>query len=827
VKSDTQELVLGEALLNAWGDRYFAEINGTTFRDQSASQTYDERFLADGFSTHSLYIICGTDSGLFPKYLNSRPLPEGSTFLFIERPEVVELLPQLAPEIEDVEAIRVTTLDDFAHLAANRDIDHFFYRRALFLVPSFGVIHNPHPACADLAWKAQQAIDRLSLNLGVQLNNRFFFLTILQNLAENRTHVRALEGVFAGRTAVVLGAGPSLDEFLPWVKRHRECVDVLAVSRTSRRLLQDGVEPDFVFSIDPQAISFDVGKEMLCFGPQTVLVNNTHACPQLVGQWPWRNLYWGTRLPWEPSADGSPGNTVTHLAVWTAVLMGYSKIVLIGVDLCFSQEGHTHAKGSGERDAGPNLLRGAVEIETNAGRRAETDYQMAQGIEEMGRLAEGALRRNVPIINVAPTAARIPNVKHAELTDIHFEGQAETAVTLVHRILSDEKSVEREKYYRITLQELEKTRRALRRIQTWAQSGLEQIRKAFQEENHHLFRKHNQKIDAIENRIRRAYPHLRNALIQLQAGDFTQVLRPNRDIWERKEIEEASKLIFNGYLRSADDLTDHLREAEARISSRLEEEKTQDIDLRILLTQWQRDRQPGRARIWRHRGGDLSSGVPASVLDQLNTLDQEFEASLAQERRVLPGLDLGGVRRRAAAMLDRVDREGLRRVLAGLKEHSGPKAEALRHLVAGYASESTGAREDALEHYSHVSAAGMPQAREDAVRRMAVINLQARRVESALAALQELTVLCPSTRPEYARVLKLAGRVQDAIEQYTRHLSERPGDAAVMLQLGDLYRDLGAAEPARMAYEYVLALVPDDTVALRRLEDIRQEGAVP
>jgi hypothetical protein len=64
--------------------------------------------------------------------------------------------------------------------------------------------------------------------------------------------ISAFQEIFSGLPALVIAAGPSLDEIIPELERlHRRCV-LIAVDTAVRALVSAGITPDFLLVVDPQ-----------------------------------------------------------------------------------------------------------------------------------------------------------------------------------------------------------------------------------------------------------------------------------------------------------------------------------------------------------------------------------------------------------------------------------------------------------------------------------------------------------------------------------------------------------------------------------------------
>src|SRR5262249_14140546 len=75
----------------------------------------------------------------------------------------------------------------------------------------------------------------------------------------------------------------------------------------------------------------------------------------------------------------------------------------------------------------------------------------------------------------------------------------------------------------------------------------------------------------------------------------------------------------------------------------------------------------------------------------------------------------------------------------------------------------------------------------------------------------------PAVRREYAGILAQAGQTQRAIAQYRQLLDREPANAAVRVQLGDLYVLVKQYRPAVAQYEQALAAQPDNVEIAARL----------
>ncbi|MCG3179356.1 MAG: hypothetical protein BIFFINMI_01691 [Phycisphaerae bacterium] len=165
--------------------------------------------------------------------------------------------------------------------------------------------------------------------------------------------IDALAGAFAGCPAVVVSAGPSLAAELPRLKTLADRVVIIAVQTTLRVLLEAGIRPHFVTSLDYAEISSrffqdlpadELARVHLVAEPKAnaaVLDTFTLAAAQpgrpamisLLGN-DLLDALLGPGAP--PHARLPSGATVAHLAFYLAQHIGCDPIVFVGQDLGFS-----------------------------------------------------------------------------------------------------------------------------------------------------------------------------------------------------------------------------------------------------------------------------------------------------------------------------------------------------------------------------------------------------------------------------------------------------------------------------------------------------------
>lgn len=825
---------------NAFGDAVLYEVNRNAFDREGAPAVFDRHFGKSLFARDHLYIIIGTDSGLLAHWILRNELPEGTRYLFIEPESLLDVIDECLPQIADNPRVALTSPENWAELHESFQFQDYAYLEAIKVIQSIGAADAFLTDYREMYWSVQSQVRELTWSIQFQLGSQAFVLRQIENIADNRVPAICLQDAFHGSTAVLLGGGPSLDDLIPWVQTHRNQIVLIAVSRICRRLLQADLQPDIVVSIDPHDLSFDVSKEMLRFSPDTLLIHSYHVSPLLLAQWHGPAVYFADRLPWKsehnPKNLLNQGPTVTNTALAMAVNLGFSQVVLGGVDLCYSKEGHTHASGSNERNAGPMLGNDGVQVETNSGGMADTRHSFASAVAIMGTQAAAALEKDCTIINPAPTAAKIPNVEHRS-TDAIALIQQSPANQIIEKCLPPNTAETRKKHYASMLKAIAKAKGRLREISKLAEQALECNDGLFGRNGKSADFKYKKRMDKIEKKLDREYKDISPLVKNFGSRTFLRLVRPDKERdWSDTDIEQWGRAYYLIYKDASESLQNILEQARERLLSRQMEEAPAP-DFKVLHAQWQKDRTPGRARVWRdwhpehwEQLDDQQRQPLVQSIDVFESIMQQTDTEQAQWCK--DNYTLDPVRAKLATLFTQQDREELAKTIQILRQLDSPEASKLQALAEGYLAELNDQPDEAMGAYQqlvdlaaaemHDSDQALPHSAEleDALKRMSGIAIGQRDDQQALMLLQILTSLSQSYAPQYAELLKLTGDLQGAVDVYANYLENAPNDLGAMLKLGRIFEIAGADDSAAWAYGYILEKDPDHQAAKNLLANL-------
>ena len=806
-------LALEPFVANEFGDCYLESVNQSVFRHVGYEEYLREHFGYPPFQEGKLYVVTGTDSGLLISYLQKFGLPARTSFLLVELPEVLERIRNEISLGDLVPRLVVTTSDRISEALEPLHFSEYSRLNQVVLLKSFGAMDGHLPGYVELFAAIRGDVYSRNWLVKAKLGSQWFMMKRLENLGENRISLTCLEGRFQGKTAIVLGGGPSLDEVLPWVRENRHHLVVLSVGRISGRLRSVGITPDFIVSIDPHLSSFDNSRDTLSFWQEAALIHSASITPYLLGQWRGRSFYGGQRFDWETPLNDkswSPYSpTVTNFAVAVGAKMGFRRILLAGVDFCFTQSGVTHAQGSHEHSMGA-VIGQNLTVETNAGTQAESIEDFIIARDAMGKLAQKAKVGGCEVINLAPGAARMDGIAHQLPEQIEFRSDEVNSTVEVMASLPVEDEASRMLHYQTVLAELSRARESLTKIDTlfkvakaWkAEDRLTSVKKALDDEQLVFYRTVNEFGS-------------RDFMLAYAAADLENM--------SEAEYGRVMKLFFAAFADSAGKLKELIENSEQRVRIRLLEEQ-ETPDFAALATQWRSDGQPGRILLWEGRFPGKVPELTGRYAELVKGLRDDYAGMMAEGFTLVPVKEktfkIDDTLKIILELFTKKDQGGLVRVAQALLAYRNQDGDLFSALSLAQAKELAGTDAEARADYEKIVAAGATPILELALSRIAALAIKASDLPALLEVMEQLSRLSPAYEPRYAEALAAAGEHERALDVYADYLDKKPTDIAIMLRLGRYYQQLNHPDGARFILGQVLELEPGNRTAATLLEQL-------
>ncbi|HLI21453.1 MAG TPA: 6-hydroxymethylpterin diphosphokinase MptE-like protein [Stellaceae bacterium] len=254
---------------------------------------------------------------------------------------------------------------------------------------SFVFTHYPLWAFSEGRNRLYEAVEFAFINRGFFEDELVMMTNAVTNFAAGPAWL--IEGrprLHRPELAVIVGAGPSLDEGLERLKAIRDKVVLFSAGTALRPLLRNGFVPDFHCELENVPATVDALKEAGTYGDlsQITLMASATVDPRIPPMFRetiyfFRDSVSSTMILGEkhlPIAGATP--TCVNMALSMAAFFGFTDMALFGADCGIRPGSDDHAKDTVYRDIGVFQKEGAVderypmEVEGNFGGIARTNW---------------------------------------------------------------------------------------------------------------------------------------------------------------------------------------------------------------------------------------------------------------------------------------------------------------------------------------------------------------------------------------------------------------------------------------------------------------------
>ncbi|MES9903462.1 MAG: 6-hydroxymethylpterin diphosphokinase MptE-like protein, partial [Sedimenticola sp.] len=729
---------------NRFGDSFIYQVNRDDFDQFGADYLFKQRFTHTLFNQNTLYLVVGSDSLLLPGYIERNGIPAGSTYIFIEPdsiyPQLSDKARQLNPRFKVIPPGKLKKrLDEIGTLGAS----HYIFKDQMEIFQSVAAINDHIGQYANLeAWLSDTMSSIYTsfcstFNLTEHINN------IINAAPDNPVSTESLKDLFLGKTVAILAGGPSLEESLPWLQQHRDSLLVIAASKISLRLHKLNIQPDILIHADAQAFGFDTAKGIYHF-PDVLFVHTASSPPRLIGQWSGMAAVIDNRLPWPAEVNDyrsitADGNTVTNVAISLAAWLGTNRIILLGVDLCHSPDGFSHAPGSNERKKPPPIHLNLDKVTTYDGSIGYTTHDFFMAAKALDQQAKTCRKQGVHLFNPSPKAVKLEHIEHAPIETVPLVKMETPPLAQITETYPDFNPAD---YLERLSNELQKGRREIHKQQLQAEWAIGVLNQAKQQPEQ--LEKALQQAQQTMEKINK-HPIAKTA-IAMQWSRFAETHSIIEASEEGDERRMKSKEAYFHYFIEVSEVFDSLLQgAEERTMARREELKdSPDFDL--LFKQWAADKQPGRAALWINHHKSTLENLAADNQQQLQAFVQLFNDSLIKESTrhlsiVSKLANLDNVIPRVTLLYKSADVAGFKYLLRILSNYPEEKAKPYILFTTGMLAELEGQSGEAIVNYQQILDIGEPRVLEPTLKRIAGICIEAEDLENALFAFESLAGL--------------------------------------------------------------------------------------
>ncbi|MBE0470911.1 MAG: DUF115 domain-containing protein [Methyloprofundus sp.] len=821
------KITLSEPKVNAFGEQFFTEINHHAFLNQSSETVFKNYFANLLNETEQLFIIVGTDSGLLYQFVKNQPLKPHIKFVFIELSDVIQKLKLSV--VDDVKGVQVVA-EEFDFLTLHEQYETFVYRKKYKLIKSLAVMDAEPSSAYEKLWQNVEArFSAFNREVLVSQRSSQFEDARLYNAADNIFPVNSIKNHLKGATAIVLGGGPTLDDAINWVKNNQQDLVIFAAARVARRLVTEGIVPDFFVSVDPHDVSFDNSKGIFAFEKTAVLINGYHVNPKLLSQWAGLSCYMGLKYGWKNTRyqeNIEPvGPTVINTAVHVATYLGCSNIILSGVDFCFAK-GRSHESSSDEAKTASHISRKThIKVVTNAGHFESTGPTLANARVALERQAKFYQKENsnTKLYSSGLDSAKVEGVEYLDTSAIDFLNPVTK-----HR-LADLKQVltissqQRLDYARLTLDELQQQSKAFKVITRVADEGLDWVPKLYKQKGAEPKFKVMNKVQKLRKKVNRLVGEDGDLLLSYQGENFADTYTPvEQDLpLDSDVVTTQLNGFFQGVKQSTQQFEALILKAIERVQLRIDELEGK-VALSELFKAWQTWDEFGRVKLWLnwHSGKSLTQDEQALLRQAQQAFQQEIEKTDTKQFQNLKrsAQNLETLVRKATDGFNQADSSQLDALLqhAAQLEAADQKRD-LGYLIQGMQAELQQNEQQAIEFFKQIE---QPDLKLLALKRILNFAMQAQRYEEALATLENLCLFSLDYMVIYSDLLALLGNESMAIEVLKMYLSKNPDNISAYIKLAQRQINVSANQEAQASLQKVLAVDPDNQTALHLLKSL-------
>lgn len=267
-----------------------------------------------------------------------------------------------------------------------------------------------------------------SASSSISISNRFrevFIRNLVCNLRiiNKSTSINHFEGRNKNVPAFIVSAGPSLEKNLEDMVRNNVLVEksiVVAGSRTLKALLESGIKPDLLVSIDPIDDNYEMMKEYLdC---DTPLVFYEYSNRKILNDYKGEKIYLSTLLSkileeLNTLRGTYLGGSVAHTSVDVARVLGCNPIILIGQDLAYTYHQH-HSKSATFRIDDKVNHRAQTNVKDVYGNNVKTNATLIQFRKKLEEYIERDIKINGTKYINSSYGADIMGTEHLELNEV-------------------------------------------------------------------------------------------------------------------------------------------------------------------------------------------------------------------------------------------------------------------------------------------------------------------------------------------------------------------------------------------------------------------------
>lgn len=505
-------------------------------------------------------IVFGMGNGMFVKALLKK-IPVGNTVIVYEpSKEIFELV---LKEIDLVELLKDAKLrilvnginEGYLYQLIVQEINSSnFYQQNCFSLPRYGeVFRSEYTKFIGELRKAEENayVQEITL-IGLGKKSIKNSIENLKYILDGKSFKNAKETMPPNLNAVIVSAGPSLMEEIEVLKKIKDKALIIAVERIVDLLLENGIVPDMIASVDPiKAIPTsekmqDVQMTFLTIPPCNPKLYQKHKGNKIVcndGRI-YQSLCQAASIQEDLMAVGA---SVATFAFGALIALGVKRIIFVGQDLAF-RDGQSHAGATHGGDPWGKK----IEVEGVDGTTVVTRQDWAMFKKDFEDRIEN--NPDIEYIDTKSMGAKIKGTKLMSLTKV-LEEYCQEEIP-IQEWLNEIESVFKESDRKKAIQELELYRDELKETMEISNEAIklcEQLRD--EKGNEHSV----EKLQKLTEKL--ADMRSRVLINDILYGYTTEMQAGVSSLESEGELWESTKGIFEKTIEVAEEMREDLKEA--------------------------------------------------------------------------------------------------------------------------------------------------------------------------------------------------------------------------------------------------------------------------
>lgn len=320
-------------------------------------------------SLGSVISMYGLGNGLFAKALvkkmqesDSLLIYEPSADIFIHAMNHYDLVSLIEDESVSITVEGLNDLEFHNEIGKRMELKNI-KSQIQCIVPQYDILFPESCVVFYKEIKSKYLATQTMINTDIYLGKKN-----IDNIFANLKYIKDSNTIFdyreqfpEGTPALLVAAGPSVEKNIEQLKRAKGKVVIFAVDKILEYLLQSGVEPDFVVTVDPNKSlwSFTTRDNLtiplVCMLESNPVILDKHKGKKVISYLPLflANTY--SELEKVPPFMELSGSVAT-MAFTAIIEMGFEQIILVGQDLAYDGE-RSHAGREGKGNYGDDMDR--------------------------------------------------------------------------------------------------------------------------------------------------------------------------------------------------------------------------------------------------------------------------------------------------------------------------------------------------------------------------------------------------------------------------------------------------------------------------------------